>query len=210
MEFYLGTLIFSNSLLVISCLSGLIKWPLLSTKSRMFYSYIVFIFAIELFVKMFIFIFETSDVHFLYPFYVSGEFFLLMCLFRVELHMSKYMYIGIGLATWLIFIDTFYISNFDNHTQHFGKIVSHIAIIGLSAYILIKRMFDFERKNLFLLVYASLFKYYAVSLFFFLVLNQLATLSKSSASILWGMNNILASILYGTSIYIFLSSKRLR
>ncbi|TDQ08415.1 hypothetical protein ATK78_2928 [Pedobacter metabolipauper] len=209
MLFYYGSLVLSNCLLVISFLFGILKRPVLQKKEKWYVYYLGYILCIEIIVKLLIFIYSAKSTYLVYPFYVSGEFFLLSAMFITELKISRKWYIVNGLITAVIFIRTvLLVINNPGVTDNASKIFSHLLIVCLAGYSLIKALGSFEKKNKFLIIYACLFLYYSVSLLFFLLLDQLKMLSDFNASTIWGMNNVLSSILYGASLYTFISSKR--
>ena len=210
MQFYYGSLVLSNCLLVISFLVGIFKRAGLQRKEKWYLAYLGYILGVELIVKLLIFVFNVKSTNYLYPFYISGEFLLLTYLFIVELNASRKWYVCCAIIAAIIFVKTTLLT--DNSLEivrNIGKIFSHLCIICLSGYALVNELKNLKIDgNRFLLIYACLFMYYSISLFFFLLLNQLSTISHSDASIIWGMNNILSSILYATSIYIFALSKK--
>ena len=210
MQFYYGSLILSNCLLVISFLIGILKRAELQRKEKWYLAYLGYILGIELIVKLLIFVFDVKSTNYLYPFYISGEFLLLAYLFIAELNASRKWYIFGGIIALVIFIKTAVLADNSLTIVHnIGKIFSHLCIICLAGYALVNELKNLKvGNNRFMLIYACLFMYYSISLFFFLLLNQLTTISHSDASIIWGMNNILSSILYATSIYVFALSKK--
>lgn len=209
MELYYGALILSNCLLAISVFFGISKWSLLQKQGKWYLYYLSFILCVELIVKFLIFILDAKNTYYVYPFYISGEFLLLSCMFIAGLNLSRNWYILSGTIASIIFVTTiFLIINNQDVTNNICKIFSHLLIISIAGYCLIKELKDFEKENKFLVIYACLFLYYSISLFFFLLLDQLTAISDYDAYIIWGMNNILSSILYGVSTYTFIKLKK--
>lgn len=208
MQFYYGSLILSNCLLVLSVLIGIWKRSTLGTKEKWFLGYLGYMMVIELVAKLLIFVLEVRSTYAIYPFYISGEFLLLSFMFMAELEASRKWYLGCILAGMLIFTKAMLGDSGGQTINNIDKICSHLAIICLAGYSLLKGLKQFKKENRLLPIYGCLFLYYALSLFLFLLLNQLSHLAHADAYIIWGMNNILSATLYGTSIYIFSTSNR--
>jgi hypothetical protein len=164
-----------------------------------------FILGIEFISKFSIYILESDTTQFLYPFYVTGEFFLLISLFLKELRTSKKVAVIKWLMTSYIFIETTILWFMKNDaTTGYAKIISHLTIICLLAMLLIKNLKELEKNNPLSIIYTTLFLYYGVSLFLFLLMSQLTAININ----IWIINNILSSILYGSSIYAFYKLKK--
>lgn len=209
MLFYYISMIIANCMLAMSFLFGLAKRSHFQQLEKWYLAYLGYMCCIELIVKLMIFALDVRNTAMVYPFYISGEFFLLSGLFITVLKSSGKWFFLTGITTVIIFFKT--LSSIILHPGIINnqyKIFSHLCIICLAGYSLVKALKHFEKDNSFLPVYACLFLYYSISLFFFLLLNQLPTLSNLYAYIIWGTNNIISAILYGTSIYTFSSSKR--
>lgn len=206
--FYYGATILTLSILGLSVLFGCLKFSLFSKEQKWYLFFLIFVFGIELTSNLLI---ELGRKNMLvYPFYISGEFFLLSGLFIVGLKLPRNMFFIAGIISALLFAEAFTLWLLDRNTASgYGKAVSHLIIICLSGYYLIRalKVFTREKQNRFLLIYACLFLYYMVSLFLFLLLNQLSTTTMLNASIVWGINNMLSSVLYGASLYTFLKFK---
>ncbi|PCI31076.1 MAG: hypothetical protein COB60_12805 [Flavobacteriaceae bacterium] len=167
--------------------------------------YLGFILGIEIIILSSIYILDSETTQSLYPFYVTGEFFILISFFLTELKATKKWQIMTRLIAGYIFIETtiqWYIN--DDASNGIGKIISHLTIICLAAILLIKNIKELETNNPLSIIYATLFLYYGVSLFLFLIMNQLTEMNIS----IWIINNILSSILYGSSIYTFYRLKK--
>jgi hypothetical protein len=168
--------------------------------SKWYVIYLGFILTVELLTFFFIDIIESKTTQFLYPFYVSGEFFILISLFLKELKTPKKGAIIKWVITCYIFAETtilWFIH--DDASTGYGKIISHLTIICLLAILLIKNLKELEKNNPLSIIYTALFLYYGVSLFLFLLMNQLTEMNIN----IWIINNLLSSVLYGSSIYTF-------
>jgi len=141
----------------------------------------------------------------MYPFYIAGEFFILSQLFLTALNATKKWNIAAFLMAIGIFTEGMILWFINNDASNaFGKLFSHLTIVSVMAYLLITKLKQLETDNPFLIIYAALFFYYGTSIFLFLLMNQLT----ETTIPIWTINNILASILYGSSIYTFYKLKR--
>jgi hypothetical protein len=169
------------------------------------FSYLGFILGIEMITLFSIYIIESENTSFTYPFYVAGEFFILSQVLFPPLHSSKKWQLCFGLISIVLFLEASFLwFNNDFFTTGIGKIFSHLTIICLLAMLLIKNLKNLEKNNPLSIIYTTLFLYYGVSLFLFLLMDQL---TKNNIMI-WTMNNILSSILYGSYIYTFYKLKK--
>lgn len=206
--FYYGATILSLTILGLAVLFGCLKFSSFQKEQRWYLFFLVFILCIELITNILIEIGRENML--VYPFYISGEFFLLSGLFIAGLKMPRGLYIVAGIVSAFLFAEAFHLwMTGRNDASGYGIVVSNLTIICLSGYYLIRalKMFNWEKQNRFLLIYACLFLYYTVSLFLFLLLNQLSTTTVLNASIVWGINNVLSSVLYGASLYTFIKLK---
>lgn len=208
--YYIATII-TYSLLGLSVLFGFLKYKLFKNEQKWYLFYLVFIFFIELITNILI---EISEQNMLvYPFYLSGEFFILTGMFIIGLKLPRKLFIAAGIMSFLLLFTAFTIRENDQSvTSGYSKVFSHLIIISMAGFYLVRmlKVDEFNMQNKFLFIYCSLFLYYAVSLFLFLLMNQLTTTSINNASIVWGINNVLSSVLYGVSFYTFLRLKRSR
>lgn len=210
MEFYYGVTIFSFILLCLAVITGSLSYHKLPEDLRWFLFYLGFILSIELSTKILV-ILKTQNL-FMYPYYIAGEFFLLAVMSQVALQWTSKSRIIIGVVTILLFLESFslWISN-ENVATGYGKIVSHITIIsmiGLYLIRVVKGELQMTSKK-YIRIYTTLFFYYAISLFLFLVLEQLTLIEGDLAALVWGLNNLLSAFLYGMSFYTFFRLWRL-
>jgi len=206
MTFYYPVIILSNCLLLVAFLFAISNKQRSKDKDLRWYAiYLGFILTIEIITNSLIFIFDTSNTQSVYPLYVAGEFFILTKLFSTVLNFPKRWHtITIFIAISIFIEATILWSLNGDASTGYGKIFSHLTIICLSGYLLIKNLKELESYDPLITIYAALFLYYAVSLFLFLLMDQLT----KANIVIWTMNNILSSILYGSSIYTFYELKK--
>ncbi|WP_281612603.1 hypothetical protein [Flammeovirga sp. SubArs3] len=197
------SIILSRSFLSIALINGIISDKLSSTKLSIWYTaYIGFILGIEVMILFSIYILESESTQQLYPFYVGGEFFVVINLFLSELKSTKKWQVITGIIACCFFIEAYvlWLTNNDASTGY-GKIISHLTIICFAAYLLIKNINELKNNGPSTIVHAFLFLYYSVSLFLFMVMNQLT----DQNIFIWVINNILSTVLYGSFVYTFYS-----
>jgi hypothetical protein len=200
-NYILTSIILSCCLLITSFMYGISSKQIRSIKLCKWYIiYLGFILGIEIITISSIYILEIETTQYFYPFYVTGEFFILISFFLTELKANKKWQIITRLIACYIFIETtiLWFMKIDA-TTGYAKIISHLTIICLLAMLLIKNLKELEKSKPLSIIYTTLFLYYGVSLFLFLLMNQLTAMNIN----IWIINNILSSILYGSSIYTF-------
>lgn len=202
MDTYKVILYLNNSLLFICALIGIIKYKFFKNTEKWYVYYIIFLFLIEAVVKLCFYVFNLSDVNFIFPFYVAGEFLLLCILFISKLKRSVYWYIPVGILTILFLIDTQLVTN------DVKKVISNIVVMCFAGYALLTEIKSSKINDRFILADSFIFLYYGLSVFLFFLLRQLSDLGKDEATMLWSINNILSSVLYLTFIYTFLRLKK--
>lgn len=203
---YKAILFLNYALLLSVILLGAAKYRILNHKEKQYFHCIAFLFFIELLNLALPYIFRLNDTSFLYPLYIAGEFFLLTGLFIRKLDWPKYALGIVGLLAGSFMISKYgfdYPSNAD-----IAKVVSNIIIICLSGFTLIREIKNTSAQNRFLLVDASIFFYYSVSVFIFIIQHQIANLSENDYYIILSANNILSSILYCSFLYTFIRLKK--
>jgi len=127
--------------------------------------YLGFILVIEMITISSIYILESETTQYFYPFYVAGDFFILVSLFLKELRASKKATVIKCLMTSYIFIETTTLWFMNNDaTTGYAKIISHLTIICLLAILLIKKLKELEKNSPLSIIYTTLFLYYGVSL----------------------------------------------
>ena len=199
----------SVSLLITATAIGTWLYPQLPRGQKWFYYYLVFFCFIELSSRVLVFF--GLEILMLYPIYMVGELVLLSRMFVISLNLSKKWFLAALIFSLIIGAESYYLNYIGEHiTSGIGKTCSHLVIISFSGAYLIKTLRDFnlDSDNHFLPVFSAIFFYYALALFFFLLLKQLPDISMQQASMIWSMNNVLSSFFYGTTIYTLLTLKR--
>ncbi|RQO38306.1 hypothetical protein DBR39_15700 [Chryseobacterium sp. KBW03] len=205
-ELYKVILFLNYGLLLSVILLGAAKYRILNSKEKQYFYCIAFLFFIELLNLVLPYIFRLNDTSFLYPFYIAGEFFLLTGLFIRKLDGPKYA-LGLTGSLAVAFMISKYGFDYPSNAD-IAKVVSNIMIICLSGVMLIREIKNTSAQNRFLLVDASIFFYYSVSVFIFIIQHQIANLSENDYYIILSANNILSSILYCSFLYTFIKLKK--
>lgn len=206
-EFYKTFLFINYGLLSVLIFLIFWKYTILNKIEKQYTYYIVFLFLIELCSFILPYLLESEDTSFLYHYFIAGEFLLLAGLFIRKLNLNKFFLIFSALLSmgFLFVIYGLKISfNYD-----LAKIVSNLIIICLVAVFLIQQIKNGKNIDRFILVDASIFFYYSVSVLIFVVLSQFVNLSTESVYLIMGVNNVLSTFLYCSILYTFLKLKKL-
>ncbi|MFY1047015.1 hypothetical protein [Chryseobacterium sp. GP-SGM7] len=182
------------------------KYIILNKKEKQYAFYIVFLFLVELISLFFAYVIELQDTSFIYPYYIAGEFLLLTSLFIKKLDLPKYLF-GITSIVALLFL---IISHIPAITFNFDevKVASNIIIICFAGFTLVQQIKNNKNISRFTLIDACIFFYYSVSVFVFIIFQQLQNLSEDNFYMVLGINTVLSSILYSSFIYTFLRLKK--
>ncbi|WP_330747568.1 hypothetical protein [Chryseobacterium sp. CP-77] len=203
---YKAILFLNYALLLSVILLGAAKYRILNHKEKQYFHCIAFLFFIELLNLALPYIFRLNDTSFLYPLYIAGEFFLLTGLFVRKLDWPKPVLWITGALAAGFMISKY---GFDYPVNaDIAKVVSNIIIICLSGFTLILEIKNTSLQNRFLLVDASIFFYYSVSVFIFIIQHQIANLSENDYYTILSANNILSGILYCSFLYTFIRLKK--
>lgn len=205
-EFYKTFLFLNYGLLLIIVFLIFWKFAILSKKEKQYAYYIVFLFIIEFLSFALPYILESTDTSFLYHYFIAGEFFLLTGIFIRKLNLNKNFILLSALASlgFLFAIYGLKVSfNYD-----LAKIFSNIIIIGLVAIFLIQQIKSAKNTDRFMLVDASIFFYYSVSVMVFVVFAQFINMSTESVYLIMGVNNVFSTFLYCSIVYTFLKLKK--
>lgn len=205
-DFYKTFLFINYGLLLVIIFLIFWKYIILNKKEKQYAWYIVFLFIIELCSLVLPYILKSYDTSFIYHFFIAGEFYLLTGLFIRKLNLNKLFLIILGLLSlgFLFVIYGLKISfNYD-----LAKIISNLVIICLVATFLIQQIKSGKNIDRFILVDASIFFYYSVSVLIFVVLSQFVNLSTESVYLIMGVNNVLSTFLYCSIVYTFLKLKK--
>ncbi|WP_241507590.1 hypothetical protein [Chryseobacterium piscium] len=135
-----------------------------------------------------------------------GEFLLLTSLFITKLDLPKYAFGIISFAALLFLIVNSIPKLIINNDE--VKVASNIIIICFAGFTLLQQIKTGKNLSRFTLIDACIFFYYSVSVFFFIVQQQLKNLSEDNFYMILGVNNVLSSILYCSIIYTFLKLKK--
>ncbi|MBB4806288.1 hypothetical protein HNP38_001560 [Chryseobacterium defluvii] len=146
-----------------------------------------------------------KNISFLYPLYIAGEFFILSFLYMKKHGLSGYWLIPLSMAAVFLISAQYFGMTIDND---YAKVISNMIIVCFAGYTLLQEIKGSETVNRFLLVDACIFFYYSVSVFTFIVQHQLAVISQQNATLIWGINNLLSSVVYGALIYKLLRLKK--
>lgn len=205
-DFYKAILFLNYGLLLSVIILGAARYRILNSKEKRYFHCIAFLFFIELINFILPYIFRLNDTSFLYPVYIAGEFFLLTSLFIRKLNWpSSIQWIAALIAGGFMIMK--YGFNWPANAD-IMKGVSNIIIICLSGYTLIREIKNASIQGRFLWVDASIFFYYSVSVFIFIIQHQIANLSENDYYTLFSANNILSSILYCSFLYTFIRLKK--
>lgn len=196
----------NNSLLLLCFILGISRLRLLNNKEKWYVFYIIFLFIIEASTKIALYYFGLPDANFLYPFYIAGEFFILNYLFSRKNNFSSGFIVPILVSVLILMLLNGYVHQMLDHDD--VKVISNIIIICFAGFTLIREMKEKHFANRFLFSDACIFLYYSVSVFTFIVQQQLSSISQMNASLIWGLNNLLSSVVYGSLIYTFLKLKK--
>jgi hypothetical protein len=205
-EFY-KTFLFINYGLLVAIIALIFwKFTILDKKEKQYAYYIVFLFLIELISLFFAYVPELQDTSFLYPYYIAGEFLLMTSLYITKLNLPKYM-LGIISFVALVFLIVNFIPTLIINNDEV-KVASNIIIICFAGFTLLQQIKTGKNMSRFILIDACIFFYYSVSVFFFIVQQQVKNLSEDNFYMILGVNNVLSSILYCSIIYTFLKLKK--
>lgn len=205
-DFYKTFLFINYGLLLVIVFLIFWKYTILNKKEKQYAWYIVFLFIIELCSLVLPYVLKSYDTSFIYHFFIAGEFWILTGLFIRKLKINKLFYIISGLLSlgFLFVIYGLKVSfNYD-----LAKIISNLVIICLVATFLIQQIKNGKNIDRFILVDASIFFYYSVSVLIFVVLSQFVNLSTESVYLIMGVNNVLSTFLYCSIVYTFLKLKK--
>ncbi len=192
----------NNILLVICVIVGIIKYRSFKNTEKWYVYYIIFLFLIECAVKIAIYGFHAKELNHIFPYYVSGELLVLGSLFIRKLNLSAYIYIP------LIVMAGFFLFSTDIVINETKKVISSIVIICFAGYALLMEINNPKINARFIVADSLIFLYYAMSVFMFFVLRQLANFKSEDANMIWNVNNLLCSLLYVSLIYTFLKLKK--
>ena len=192
----------NNFLLVICVLVAIIKYRSFKNTEKWYVYYIIFLFLIESAVKIAIHGFHVKELNQIFPYYVSGELLMLGILFIRKLNLSAYLYIP------LVLMSGFFLFSTEIMINEIKKVISSIVILCFAGYALLMEINNPKINARFIVADSFIFLYYAMSVFMFFVLRQLANFKAEDANMVWNVNNLICSLLYVSLIYTFLKLKK--
>ncbi len=204
-DFYMYVLYLNYLLLFIAGLVGVFKFNILKKVEKQYFFYILFILLIEAINNILTRFFNFLDTSFLYPYYILGDFLLLTTLFIRKLNLSNY-WLGCVFILAIAFLsNNLFFNIFSND---YGKVISNIIIVCFSGFVLLQEIRKGASNNRFVLLDASIFFYYSVSVFVFIIQEQIANLLEDDYYLILGINNLFSSFVYVLYIYTFLRLKK--
>lgn len=193
-------------LLFINVIIGFGKFRYFTKKDRFYVFYMLFFFLIEMTVWLLSSGFGFTDIFFLYPIYIVGDFILLTSLFISKLNLNKVFNYLSGIIA-LSFLSLIYVFKIDfNHD--IAKVISNIMIICLAGTVLIMQIRNGKNIERFFFADLGIFFYYAVSIFRFIILSQLKSMTIEDVNFISIVNAFFAAVLYGLITYTFLKLKK--
>lgn len=209
MQFFFDTsAILARILLLIAIFFGLKNYRIVQKKEKWYLFYLLFVFFIEyasLTVAK-IKINEGSNA-FLYPCYIAGEFFTITGIFIKKLNFSRHYFIVTGILS-LFFLTADKVLIHFQYNNDYSKAVSNIIMISIIGFSLIQDIKNVKNKNPFQNIDKIFFLYFTISIFIFILQQQLLSFPISYFSALWIINNILIIIVYSFFIYTLLKLKK--
>ncbi|GGG42492.1 hypothetical protein BXY58_0008 [Epilithonimonas arachidiradicis] len=194
-------------LLFIALIIGIVKIRSFTKNEKWYIYYIIFIVFIESNSYVFLPLLGIKSIMFLYPVYIAGEFFTVTGIFIKKLNLSKKYFIATALLS-LFFLTADRTLVHYQYNNDYSKAISNLIMISLIGYSLIKDIKNVKTKSPFQLNDKMFFLYFTVSIFMFLIQNQLIFLSKDQFATVWVINNLMVCILYSLFIKTFLQLKK--
>ncbi|KQT16341.1 hypothetical protein ASG31_12550 [Chryseobacterium sp. Leaf404] len=193
-------------LLFINSVLGFVKYSYFIKSEKFYVFYIFFLFCIEMTVWWLSSGLGFTDTLFMYPIYIAGDFFLLTSLFYSKLKLNK---IFVAASAFLSFAFLIAVFGFKIEFNHdIAKVISNIIIICLAGIFLIMQIRNGKKAERFFFADLGVFFYYSVSVFNFVIQQQLQNLSKEDYALIGIFNTFFAAVLYGLITYTFLKLKK--
>ncbi|MBD8084036.1 hypothetical protein [Chryseobacterium caseinilyticum] len=142
----------------------------------------------------------------MYPIYIAGDFFLLTSLFCSKLKLNK-IFVATSALLALVFLIVIFGFKI-NFNQDIAKVISNILIIGLAGTFLIAQIRNGEKMERFFFADVGIFFYYSVSVFNFVIQQQVQNLSQDDYALIGIFNTFFAAVLYSLILYTFLKLKK--
>ena len=193
-------------LLLLAFITGIIKLKSFTRNEKWYLYYIIFILVIESNSYIFLPLLGKNNL-FLYPVYIAGEFFTITGIFIKKLNLNKKFFLATGLLS-LFFLTADRVFAQYHYNNDYSKAISNLIMISLIGYSLIQDIKNVKTKRPFQLNDNMFFLYFTVSIFMFLIQNQLIYLSKDQFATVWIINNFMICVLYVLLIKTFLQLKK--
>ena len=149
---------------------------------------------------------------FLYPIYTAVEFILLGHFLAILLKTPRRQTLILLLAGGLIVLNEGVLKLNDETSIFWGKSISHlIIIIGSSIYLYWQiQKATIQQNNISVFLLLALIGYFSISTFLFFFVLELKAIEISSAYFIWGVHNILLTLLYIACFIYFLKQWNLK
>ncbi len=204
--FYEVFLYLNYLLLFINTVLGFGKYSYFVKNEKFYIFYMLFLFFIEMTVWFLSTGLGFKNTLFMYPIYIAGDFFLLTSLFCSKLKLNK-IFVASSAFLALAFLTVIFGFNI-NFNHDIAKVISNITIICLAGIFLIMQIRNGKKIERFFFADLGIFFYYSVSVFNFVIQQQLQDLSKEDYALIGIFNTFFAAVLYSLILYTFLKLKK--
>lgn len=206
--FFDSTVILSRVLLLVAIILAVIKYKLISKNERWYILYLILVFFIE-YTSLALATFQINggNNRFLYPVYIAGEFFAISGIFIRKLNLSHYYFIVSGLiSVFFLTADRLLIEH--QYNNDYSKAASNLIMVCMIGFALLQDIKKIKNRSIFQDVDKVFFLYFAVSIFIFILQEQMMSLPLEYFSAIWMINNILTCVVYSFFIKSFLKLKK--
>lgn len=202
-KFYLLTTDLTYLMLAIATIVGIKKYKFLRGFEKCYLFYLIFICFIEIASNVLVKVIKHEDTSDLYVIYIIGSFTLFSLLYTWKLKLPDYTrWILVSLAGIYGILQFIFKINAD-----FIKAYSTIVLICLIGATLLVKIKNNTPEYRFLFTDSCLFLYNIVSVFLFIILNQIQ-MAMGTFSYIWSINNMLTTIVYFSFLKNFLQLKK--
>ena len=209
MQFFFDiTVTLSRVLLLIAIIVGILKYGLISKNERWYLYYLFSVFFIEYgCLALATFQINGGSNTFLYPVYIAGEFFTITGIFIKKLNLNRYYFIATGsISLFFLFADRILIQH--QYNNDYSKGISNIIMLSMIGFSLIQDLKSIKNKSPFQNVDKIFFLYFSISIFIFMLQQQLMSFPLDYFTALWMINNVLTIVVYSFFINTFLKLKK--
>lgn len=209
MQFFFDIIVtLSRILLLIAIIFGIIKHSVLSKNERWYLFYLFSVFFIEYgSLAVATFKINGGSNTFLYPVYIAGEFFTVTGIFIKKLNLNRFYFIATGLLSLFFLVADRILIQY-HYNNDYSKGISNIIMISIIGFSLIQDLKDVKNKSPFQNIDKIFFLYFTISIFIFMLQQQLMSFPIEYFTALWMINNILVIVVYSFFIYTFLKLKK--